>query len=319
MKASVVILTKNPGIIFRKVLVKVLEQETPWPFEALVIDSGSTDGTIDFCIATKGIRLHQIPPHEFGHGKTRNLGVLMTKGEFIVFLTHDALPENNRWLFELVSATEQQEDIAGAFGRHRAYPTDGPFLVRDLNDHFDGFLNGPPVVKLDDNQRYKTEVGYRQFLHFFSDNNACIRRSVWEKIPYPCVEFAEDQKWAEMVIEAGYAKAYADKAVVFHSHSSGFIEGCRRGFDESRALKLLFGYNLCDSVSQLVVNAFHCIKRDYRYGFYNKIFISNPSWLVKCLLRNFFKQIGYYFGQRSQSLPQWLAVGLSRDRSLNEQ
>ena len=73
MKASVVIPTKNPGQIFRDVLDRVLEQECPWDFEVLVIDSGSNDGTQDYARSKPGVRLHEITPEEFGHGRTRNL------------------------------------------------------------------------------------------------------------------------------------------------------------------------------------------------------------------------------------------------------
>ena len=96
MKASVVIPTKNPGAIFQRVLDAVETQETKWPYEILVIDSGSTDGTVDFIQSRKNVRLHQILSTEFGHGKTRNLGVSMTSGEFVAMLTHDALPVNSQ-------------------------------------------------------------------------------------------------------------------------------------------------------------------------------------------------------------------------------
>ena len=89
MKASVIIPTKNPGDIFHEVLTMVLSQETDFPYEILVIDSGSTDGTIAYIKQHPTVRLHQIEPLEFGHGKTRNQAIAMTSGEFIAMLTHD--------------------------------------------------------------------------------------------------------------------------------------------------------------------------------------------------------------------------------------
>src|SRR5690349_7580189 len=80
LKASVVIPTKNPGPIFRQVLAAVCSQETPFDYDVLVVDSGSTDGSVEFVreFADPRVRLMQIKPTEFGHGKTRNLAIANT-------------------------------------------------------------------------------------------------------------------------------------------------------------------------------------------------------------------------------------------------
>lgn len=265
MKASVVIPAKNGGMLFARVLDALLRQKTPWDYEILIVDSGSTDKTVRYC-EERNVRVVSIPPSEFGHGKTRNFGISETTGEFVALITQDALPASNEWLFNLVSAVEQAPDIAGAFGRHLPYPDADPYMVRDLKLHFDGFLAWPAVMRRSDNEaRYAAELGYRQILHFFSDNNACLRRTVWEKHPYPEVDFAEDQIWAKTVIEAGYGKAYADNAAVYHSHSYSVIEAGRRAFDESAALNRLFGYQLCPTVRQMLTQAGGCGYRDVRY------------------------------------------------------
>ncbi|MFT6288916.1 MAG: rhamnosyltransferase [Alcanivorax sp.] len=316
MKASVIIPTKNAGRQFENVLRAVLSQQTPWEFDVLVVDSGSTDGTVEFVKATAGVCLHEIPSAEFGHGKTRNLAIALTAGEFVAVITHDALPVNDRWLVEMVAAAEQSDNVAGVFGRHLAYEHDGPFMERDLRVHFDGFMDWPAVMSLEDPARYSADAGYRQLLHFFSDNNACLRRSVWEQIPYPDVDFAEDQLWAKQVIEAGYAKAYANKAVVFHSHTYGFINVFRRSFEEARALNRLFGYQLCPTVAQMLGQSARTIWADFRYFFAAKIPLTEIIWLLRVPLRNIAKQVGYYLGQRHQRLPECMVARISIDKSL---
>ncbi|WP_287812803.1 glycosyltransferase family A protein [Pseudomonas sp.] len=241
VKASVIIPTKNGGRLFGEVLQAIVSQETEWPFEVLVIDSGSGDGTLAIARQTEGVRVLSVEPGEFQHGRTRNFAIENAQGEFIAMVTQDALPASPQWLQALVEVMETDSRIAGVFGRHIAYPEASLFTRNELIAHFNGFCDCP-VVSLDDPYRYAIDTGYRQYLYFFSDNNALLRRSVWEAIPYPEVDFSEDQGWARLVIEAGYKKAYSHKAAVFHSHNYGLWERFQRSFDESLALTQMFGY-----------------------------------------------------------------------------
>ncbi|WP_262689460.1 rhamnosyltransferase WsaF family glycosyltransferase [Kordiimonas aestuarii] len=252
-KASVVIPTYNAGAQFERVLDAILSQHAPWPFEVLVIDSGSTDGTLDIVKARPDVRLHEIDKRDFNHGDTRNLGASLTSGDYIAFVTHDALPANRAWLFNLVEAIEAEPKAAGAFGRHFAYPEASPFTKRDLDAHFTNFQNNPLLVSRKTNvARYKAgDEGWRQFLHFYSDNNSCFRRSIWEKIPYRRVEFGEDQLWAHDIIEAGYAKLYAAQAVVYHSHDYDEAETEERSAIEASFFRHFFGYQLVSSENEL--------------------------------------------------------------------
>ena len=70
---SIVIPTKNAGPLLDRVLQAVFEQKTEYVYEVICVDSGSKDETLDI-IRKYPCRLFQIPPEEFGHGKTRNYG-----------------------------------------------------------------------------------------------------------------------------------------------------------------------------------------------------------------------------------------------------
>ena len=316
IKASVVIPTKNGGLLFRSVLNAVLTQSTTWPFEVLIIDSGSSDGTVEFCKSVHSIRVHSIAPETFCHGTTRNLGMGMTSGKFVAFLTHDALPANPYWLANLVQVMECDEDIGGAFGRHIAYSGGNPFIARDIELHFARYASGPAVVRIENRARYDSDVRYRQELHFFSNNNSCLRRTVWEKIPFPDVDFAEDQIWAQRMLEGGYAKAYVHNAAVYHSHSFGVLEQGRRSFDESRALHRLFNYRLCPTMAHLAFQTVRTTLADWRYAAREHLLVSEIDWIIKTPLLNASKQFGFYLGEREALLPQSIVERISRDRSL---
>ena len=248
IKASVVIPTYNAGAGFADVLNAVTSQEAPWAFEVLVIDSGSTDGTLDIVRKYPDVCLHEIASADFNHGDTRNLGAELTSGEFIAFLTHDALPYNSRWLYNMVSGLEHYPAAAGAFGKHFAYETASAFTKKELNAHF-AMFDGLDLLmdQNTDRKRWNNkDIQWRQLLHFYSDNNSCFRRDVWEKIPYQRVAFGEDQLWANDIIEAGYAKLYVPKAIVYHSHDYDAHETFERAKTESAFFKHFFGYCLME-------------------------------------------------------------------------
>lgn len=317
LKASVVIPMKNPGAVFREVLAAVCRQQTSFDYDVLVVDSGSTDGSVEFVQAfgDPRVRLIQIKPTEFGHGKTRNLAVGSTQGEYAVVITHDALPVDDHWLQSMVLTADADPRIAGVFGRHIAYPSASPYTKRDLEAHFANFA-AEPVVELTDRARYDRDESYRQRLHFFSDNNALLRRSVWQAHPYPDVDFAEDQIWAKHVVEAGWKKAYCAQAAVYHSHDYPLIEKLQRSFDESYALYRLFGYVLSRSIPHMLKSWVGHTINDLRYARRTGMHRTHLSVVLKTPLDNLARALGHYLGSRADKLPVKLRHWLSRDRRL---
>jgi len=210
------------------------QQDCPWPFEILVIDSESDDGTADRA-RELGARTIEIARSTFQHGRTRNFAVSQAQGEFVAFLTQDAIPANNHWLRELVEPMIDDSTIAGCFGRHVAHFDASIFTEMELAGHFKGFDAHPAVVSCEtDRARYDDgDPGWRQFLYFYSDNNSCLRKSVWQQFPYPAVRFGEDQAWARTIIDAGLRKAFVRDAVVRHSHDFDPEEARFRAWEEA--------------------------------------------------------------------------------------
>ena len=222
-KAAVIIPTWNGGDLFRDVLTALVGQKTDWPFDIMVVDSGSSDNTIEIIgeFAGRGVRLHQIPNSEFQHGRTRNLAISLTSAEFVAVLTQDATPANSCWLANLIKAFDKSDQVAGVFGRHHTYPEATEFVRQGQDGHF-RYFDGLPDVAQWDITPMGMEWGslqHQQWMHYYSDNNSAMRRCVWEKIPYPEIPWGEDQVWAWEIIKQGYQKAYANDAIVIHSHN----------------------------------------------------------------------------------------------------
>lgn len=309
---TVVIPTKNGGALLGRVLESIFNQRTPWGFEVLVVDSGSTDETLSIVGKYPEITLLQIDPTEFGHGKTRNFAVAASAGAYVAMLTQDALPCSPFWLVELLKPALADARVAGVFGRHIAYSSASVFTRYELEQHFAGFLQYP-IVELDDQHRYLTDEGYRQFLYFFSDNNALIKRCVWEKIPYPDVDFAEDQAWARAVIEAGYRKAYAHEATVYHSHDYPLWERLQRSFDESYALNRLFGYVGGQGLRNAIRSWIGLTRRDLNIARRERLLREDPLLVIKVPIENGMRLLGGGLGKFGDKLPEFIRMRLSRD------
>lgn len=106
---SVVIPVKNGAEYIDEVLQSVFSQTCNFDYEVIVIDSGSTDRSLEI-LKEYDVKLIQIKPEKFNHGLTRNFGVENSQGKFIAFLTQDATPVNDRWLQNIVDPFLENPD-----------------------------------------------------------------------------------------------------------------------------------------------------------------------------------------------------------------
>lgn len=317
MDVTIVIPTKNAGKLLDKVLSRVFRQETSYEYEVICVDSGSKDGTLDV-IRKYPCRLVQIAAEDFGHGKTRNYGASLGTGEYIVFLTQDALPASKKWLQNFIDAMKLDEDIVGGFGIHYPYPDCNIFDKRDLKAHFENFGLDNTVFYLDDKERYDREEGYRHYLAFFSDNNSCVKRTAFEADPYDDVNFAEDQIWMRRQIEKGHKKVYCPKAPVYHSHNYDVSTYFQRYFDEYKGLYEVHGYIIAKHWFLLPAMAAKHVLDDARWlrhqpiGKKKKIY-----WAWYSFRRNLARYFGGYIGGTYHRRPKKIQQLL--DRMISQQ
>lgn len=219
---SVVIPVKNGGADLARCLEAIAGQAVDEEVEVVVVDSGSTDGSVTVA-RSHGAVVHEIPPSEFGHGRTRNLGAGLAQGETLVFTSQDAHSAGSDWLARLVAPLADGEDVAGAYGRQLPHDDASP-----PEQYFLDFLYGPEprIQRLEGDG----EPSFEQTL--FSNVNAAMPRSVWEAFPFADdLIMSEDQEWSRRVLRAGRALVYVPDAVVHHSHRYSVAAAFRRFFD----------------------------------------------------------------------------------------
>ena len=300
MKASVVIPTKNGEEYLDEVLQAIFAQQAPWAFEVVIIDSGSTDRTLEI-VGRYPVRLMQIPPLEFNHGATRNQAIAASKGEFIALLTQDATPASPHWLVHLIAACEG-DGVAGVFGPHLTRADCDPIESRNLEVHFRNFGVGRTVYAVKDVEDYKARQGHYDF---FSNCNSCLKRAVWEQIPFRHTPMAEDQMWAQDVLKAGYSKIYEPDAPVLHSHFYGPWVFLKRSFDEFRSYKRLGNPGGYERLGQIFPGVFKEIALDVRYIWREAPIPTRRKlfWTWQYPVTNVARKLGGYLGTHHARLP----------------
>lgn len=212
-----VIPVKNGADTLAECLEGVFSQKIDCDLEVLAVDSGSTDASLDI-LGAFPVRVLSIPPEDFSHGDTRNLGAAETDGDLIAFTVQDALPADGMWLHNLVRNLVRDERAAGAFSRIVPRPTCGPLVERGVK----GDLNfGSERIEMsypDGNAPDDWDPLTHRIRANFNDVSSVVRRSAWERIPFQRTPFGEDIVWSDSALRAGYKIIFDPESVVIHSH-----------------------------------------------------------------------------------------------------
>jgi rhamnosyltransferase len=297
MKVSVIIPTCNGGPTFVRCAKSLVKQKFDHPWEVVIIDSESTDGSVEkarqvFSESELPSTFIRIDRKDFRHGPTRNDAIARSSGDIICLTTQDTIPENKSWLYELTLPFFTDRKIVGTFGRHLAHKHHPKLLSRNLARHFD-HMNLQSNRFITDRSSYDSDEKLRQFLHFFSNNNSALRHSEWKRRPFPSVDFGEDQLWAKSVLEDGGTIAYRDSAVVRHSHFFGFRKSYDRTKVEMEYYYQHFGYDLSQPKSKLIAKVVKRFIQDYKWLHQNKcIRLSEITYSLK---NHIYSNLAYAF------------------------
>lgn len=239
-RVSILIPTLNGGETLREALSAIAAQEIGSSFEVVAVDSGSTDGTLELLRAQAHRVLH-VPARSFDHGETRNLGIEACRGEWVALLVQDAVPADRRWLAELVQPLEQDSRVAGSYARQLPR-AEASALTRAMLARWLAARETPRVQEpLGEAELAALSPAERHERCAFDNVSSCLRRAVWERIPFRAARIAEDLAWGRQVLLAGHRLAYAPQAAVVHSHERPLGYELGRTYLVHRRLGELFG------------------------------------------------------------------------------
>ncbi|RLF01382.1 MAG: hypothetical protein DRJ59_06135 [Thermoprotei archaeon] len=97
VKVSVIIPAKNAEQTIAKTIESILDQDVK-PLEIIVVDGGSTDRTVEIALrySDRGVKVVKEPPHEGSIPAIgRNFGAKFTRGDILLFIDPDCLPERS--------------------------------------------------------------------------------------------------------------------------------------------------------------------------------------------------------------------------------
>lgn len=210
MSIGLVIPTLNAGQELG-ILLDAVESQARRPDDVLVVDSSSTDNTLQVAGSYSWVRTKTVRREDFDHGATRQLALECVEGDLVLFLTQDAVPADEKYIERLIEPFGDQS-VAMVSGRQIAR-SDAPRYVQLVQE-----FNYPA----ESNVRDKTDIkrlGIRAF--FSSDACSAYRRAAVQAIggiPRPCAT-NEDMLAAARLLRANYKVAYAAGARVVHSHN----------------------------------------------------------------------------------------------------
>ena len=234
-RVSVVVPVHNQYPVTRRCLAALAYAPTRVPFEVIVVDDGSSDGTAE-ALAREAPGV-QVVRHGFARGFNQACctGVAQAKAPFVVLLNNDTEPCAN-WLEELLFPFEQWPDT-GIVGAQLVLP-DGRLQEAGCIVWGDG----SPWNYGRNRNPYEPAYAYGRQVDYVSAAALMISAELWRQVSGFSPEFSpayfEDTDLAFKVRKAGFTVRYAPLARVIHHEglSNGSDPGLSEGLKKYQAI-----------------------------------------------------------------------------------
>lgn len=187
--------------------------QTAWELaEIIFLDSGSTDGSLEFLVR-QPCRLYQTSPGEFQFGRSCNQLMRLATAPLAMFLSAHVLLEDQDALQRVIEFMDSERMQA-------AYLRQIPNSILGFSSYEAAYLR----------HRFpKGESASRMFVpSAFSNAASVFTRKSWQQEPFPEVHGSEDFLWAQKHLLRGNELYYLPQICALHSHNESPQEVHRR-------------------------------------------------------------------------------------------
>jgi glycosyltransferase involved in cell wall biosynthesis len=219
MLASIVIRTLDEARYLDDLLASIARQHAPGlDVEVVVVDSGSTDGTLEIA-RHHGCVITHIQREEFSFGRSLNRGCEIARGDVLVMISGHCVPAGHGWL-EALCRPIADGVVQYSYGKQIGGPQSRFSECRIFAKYFP------------DSSRLPQEG-------FFCNNaNSAIAREAWARYRFDEeVTGLEDMELAKRLHRDGGRIGYVAEACVHHYHAESWQQVRRRFEREALALQ----------------------------------------------------------------------------------
>ncbi len=184
------------------------------PFEVILVDNGSTDGTgalLDGVSGKAGYRVI-LNGENLGFSRGNNMGAHVARGAYVLFLNNDTVPHSG-WLDAMVAELDNDSTV-GIVGAKLLYPDTGKIQHAGLE-----IINGAPDHVHRHADPDAPEVNVARDLDMVTGACLLIRKDLFDQLggfDEAYVNGVEDVDLCLRVRDLGYGVRYTPKAVVDH-------------------------------------------------------------------------------------------------------
>src|SRR3954454_901928 len=200
-RVSVGILTRNAGKLFGRVVDALSKQATDWPYELVILDSASKDGT-DKYAESRGVRVVPYRPAKFRFGTARDKLFESCRGEVVVTMSQDVVPGDEHWLSRM-STPILDGSVDATVGEQRPAPGEYAFYW----DYHGSWMRSVAV---------RFDQAYGKIA--ISGSNLAMRRSTWQALRFGDVDAIEDRVMQVKMFKAGNKMLQVRDQISLHGH-----------------------------------------------------------------------------------------------------
>lgn len=211
-KTSIIIPTFN-GKDLLKDCIYSIKRHTKEPFEIIVVDNGSSDGTVDIC-RQEGITFISLASN-VGFPAACNKGVKIATGDTILLLNNDVIVTRN-WLQNMLNCLNSETNIG---------------IVGPLTNYASGKQQiDMPYTSLEEMSSQLNEPDAKKWLQVERIVGMCFlfKRELLDRIGLLDERYSpghfEDDDYCYRARNAGYTLRIAGDVFVFHHGSASFAK-----------------------------------------------------------------------------------------------